>query len=108
MHAQQIDLLSICAHKFHGPKGVGALCVRRRPPLRIGALMFGGGHERGLRSGTLPTHQLVGLGEACRAARQHMGTEVPRITAMRDALWRELQQIPGVMLNGSLTQRVAM
>lgn len=107
MHAQQIDLLSICAHKFHGPKGVGALCVRRRPPLRIGALMFGGGHERGLRSGTLPTHQLVGLGEACRLARQQMKDEVPRITAMRDALWRELKQIPGVMLNGCLEQRVA-
>ena len=107
MHAQQIDLLSICAHKFHGPKGVGALCVRRRPPLRIGALMFGGGHERGLRSGTLPTHQLVGLGEACRLARQKMKDEVPRITAMRDALWQELKQIPGVILNGSLKQRVA-
>lgn len=107
MHAQQIDLLSICAHKFHGPKGVGALCVRRRPPLRIGALMFGGGHERGLRSGTLPTHQLVGLGEACRLARQQMNDEAPRITAMRDALWQELKQIPGVILNGCLKQRVA-
>lgn len=107
MHAQQIDLLSICAHKFHGPKGVGALCVRRRPPLRIGALMFGGGHERGLRSGTLPTHQLVGMGEACRVARQQMNDEIPRITAMRDALWQELQQIPGVILNGCIKQRVA-
>lgn len=107
MHAQQIDLLSICAHKFHGPKGVGALCVRRRPPLRIGALMHGGGHERGLRPGTLPTHQLVGLGEACKLARESMATEVPRIAALRDALWQELQQIPGVLLNGSIEHRVS-
>ncbi len=107
MHAQQIDLLSVCAHKFHGPKGIGALCVRRRPPLRIGALMFGGGHERGLRSGTLPTHQLVGFGEACRLARATMATDMPRIAAMRDALWSELQQLSGVLLNGSLEHRVA-
>lgn len=107
MHAQQIDLLSICAHKFHGPKGVGALCVRRRPPLRIGAILFGGGHERGLRSGTLPTHQLVALGEACKIARASMSTEMPRTAAMRDALWSELQSIPGILLNGSLQHRVA-
>ncbi len=107
MHAQQVDLLSVCAHKFHGPKGVGALCVRRRPPLRIGALMFGGGHERGLRSGTLPTHQLVGLGEACRVARESATADNKRITAMRNGLWAQLQDIPGVLLNGSLKQRVA-
>lgn len=105
MHAQQIDLLSVCAHKFHGPKGVGALCVRRRPPLRIAAQIFGGGHERGLRSGTLATHQLVGLGQACALAGKQMAAESARVAAMRDALWQRLQTIDGVLLNGSLAQR---
>jgi len=107
MHAQNIDLLSICAHKFHGPKGIGALCVRRRPPIRIGALMHGGGHERGLRSGTLATHQIVGLGTACKLAAEHLIDEPKRIAAMRDALWAQLQQVPGVLLNGSWEHRVA-
>ncbi len=106
MHRQHIDLLSICAHKFHGPKGVGALCVRRRPPLRIGALMHGGGHERGLRSGTLPTHQLVGLGVAAKLAQENRESEYARISTWRDALWGKLSLIPGVVLNGSMSQRV--
>lgn len=107
LHAQNIDLLSLCAHKFYGPKGVGALCVRRRPPIRLGALMHGGGHERGLRSGTLPTHQLVGFGTACDLAVAAMGTEQIMQTSWRDSLWEKLQIIPGVVANGSLSRRIA-
>ncbi|MEM6985702.1 MAG: aminotransferase class V-fold PLP-dependent enzyme, partial [Pseudomonadota bacterium] len=106
MHAMQIDLLSVCAHKFHGPKGVGALCVRGRPPVRLQAQALGGGHERGLRSGTLATHQIAGFGAACEIARAEMDAEGARLAGLRDALWARLQALPGVQLNGSLSHRL--
>jgi len=103
--AHPIDLMSVCAHKTYGPKGVGALYVRRG--LRLHAQIHGGGHERGLRSGTLPTHQLVGMGEAFRLARLEMEAELPRIQALRDRLWDGLRDVPGVYLNGHPLLRVA-
>ncbi|MEM7377862.1 MAG: aminotransferase class V-fold PLP-dependent enzyme, partial [Pseudomonadota bacterium] len=106
MHAMQVDLLSVCAHKFHGPKGVGALCVRGRPPVRLQPQILGGGHERGLRSGTLATHQIVGLGTACTLAADTLTGESARLAGLRDALWSRLQQLPGVRLNGSLSHRL--
>lgn len=106
MHAMQIDLLSVCAHKFYGPKGAGALCVRGRPPVRLQSQILGGGHERGLRSGTLATHQIAGLGEACRLAAQHMEQESSAHRRWRDALWAGLQKIDGVHLNGGLEYRL--
>jgi len=107
LQAHAIDLMSLCAHKTYGPKGVGALYVRRRPGLRLHAQIHGGGHERGLRSGTLPTHQIVGMGEAFRLARLEMDTEIPRLRALRDRLWEGLQRLPAVILNGHPVQRVA-
>ena len=101
-----IDLVSISAHKIYGPKGVGALYVRREPPLKLAAQMHGGGHERGMRSGTLPTHQLVGMGEACRLAALGMEEEGCRIAALRDRLWAHLKQVPGTRLNGTLEHRL--
>jgi len=101
-----IDLMSLCAHKTYGPKGIGALCVRRKPRIRLEAQMHGGGHERGFRSGTLPTHQIVGMGEAFRIAREDMGTENERIRMLRDRLWAGLSTMDEVYLNGSLEQRV--
>ena len=101
-----LDLVSISAHKMYGPKGIGALYVRREPPLRIAAQVHGGGHERGMRSGTLATHQIVGMGEACRLAAQHMAEESQRIGKLRDRLWSHLRQVPGVSLNGSLEHRL--
>jgi cysteine desulfurase len=101
-----IDLLSLTAHKFNGPKGVGALCVRRNPRLGLVPLIYGGGQERGLRSGTLPTHQIVGMGAACRIAAAEMAEEAPRITRLRVRLWTALQSLPGVWLNGDATRRV--
>lgn len=106
MHEQRIDLLSVCAHKFHGPKGIGALCVRSRPPVRLEARLHGGGHERGLRSGTLATHQIAGMGEACAIAHDQMAAESIRSAALRDALWARLEQMQGVHLNGSMTHRL--
>jgi len=102
-----VDLMSFSAHKTYGPKGVGALYVRRKPRVRLEAQMHGGGHERGLRSGTLPTHQIVGMGEAFRIARSEMGSENERIRNLRDRLWAGLQRIDEVYLNGDAERRVA-
>jgi cysteine desulfurase len=101
-----VDLLSLSAHKTYGPKGIGALYVRRKPRVRIEAQIHGGGHERGMRSGTLPTHQIVGMGEAYRLAREAMGSENERIRALRDRLLAGLEGIPEVRINGDLAQRV--
>lgn len=101
-----IDLLSLTAHKIYGPKGIGALCVRREPRLGLVPLLYGGGQERGLRSGTLPTHQVVGMGAAYRIAAEAMPSEPQRIAALREALWQGLGDLPGVQLNGHAGQRV--
>ncbi|MCK5873442.1 MAG: IscS subfamily cysteine desulfurase [Alcanivoracaceae bacterium] len=101
-----VDLLSLSAHKFYAPKGVGVLYVRRHPDVRIEAQMHGGGHERGLRSGTLPTHQVVGLGEALMLAAQQMNEDSLRIGALRNQLWEGIADLPGVQLNGHPTQRL--
>ena len=106
MHSQCVDLMSLSAHKSYGPKGIGALYVRRKPRVRIEAQMHGGGHERGMRSGTLPTHQIVGMGEAYRLAKEHMASENERIRALRDRLMAKLADIPEVIVNGDLTQRI--
>jgi cysteine desulfurase len=102
----KVDLMSFCAHKTYGPKGIGALYVRRKPRVRIEPQIHGGGHERGFRSGTLPTHQIVGMGECFRLAREEMGTENERIRMLRDKLWAGLSQIEEVYLNGDMEQRV--
>jgi cysteine desulfurase len=101
-----VDLMSLSAHKTYGPKGIGALYVRRKPRVRIEAQMHGGGHERGLRSGTLATHQIVGMGEAFRLAGEVMGYENERIRGLRDHLLASLQAIPEVRVNGDLHARV--
>ena len=100
-----IDLLALTAHKLHGPKGVGALTVRREPRLGLVPLLHGGGQERGLRPGTLPTHQVVGMGAACRIAADERVEESARITALRELLWQGLSGLPGLMLNGHPTRR---
>jgi cysteine desulfurase len=102
----KVDLMSFSAHKTYGPKGVGALYVRKKPRVRLEAQMHGGGHERGFRSGTLPTHQIVGMGEAFRLARLEMATENERIRALRDRLLAGVQQIEEVFVNGDLERRV--
>jgi len=102
----KVDLMSFSAHKTYGPKGIGALYVRRKPRVRIEAQMHGGGHERGFRSGTLATHQIVGMGEAFRLAREEMGTENERIRMLRDRLYAGLTQIDEVYVNGSMEHRV--
>ena len=102
----KVDLMSFSAHKTYGPKGVGALFVRRKPRVRLEPLIHGGGHERGMRSGTLPTHQIVGMGEAFRLAQLEMATENERIRSLRDRLWSGLSQIEAVFLNGDLERRV--
>ncbi|MFN7835499.1 MAG: IscS subfamily cysteine desulfurase [Burkholderiaceae bacterium] len=102
----KVDLMSFSAHKTYGPKGIGALYVRRKPRIRLEAQIHGGGHERGMRSGTLPVHQIVGMGEAFRLAHLEMAEELPRIQALRDRLWDGLQRIEAVYLNGDLQQRV--
>ena len=101
-----LDLVSISAHKIYGPKGVGALYVRREPPLRIAPQIHGGGHERGMRSGTLATHQIVGMGEACRLAAESMPAEGARLLRLREDLWARLKQVQGARLNGSEEQRL--
>lgn len=103
----QVDLLSVSAHKFYGPKGIGALYVRREPQVKLAAQMHGGGHERGMRSGTLPTHQLAGLGEAARLVQEELAADEARIGALRDQLWNGLQALGGVYLNGHTQQRTA-
>ena len=101
-----VDLMSLASHKTYGPKGIGALYVRRKPRVRIEAQMHGGGHERGMRSGTLPTHQIVGMGEAYRLAREEMGTEIERIRMLHKKLVDGLSGIEQTFLNGHPTQRV--
>jgi len=101
-----VDLMSFSAHKTYGPKGIGALYVRRKPRIRLEAQMHGGGHERGMRSGTLATHQIVGMGEAFRIAREEMATENERIRMLRDRLYNGLKDIEEVHLNGDMEQRV--
>ena len=101
-----VDLMSFSAHKTYGPKGIGALYVRRKPRIRIEAQMHGGGHERGMRSGTLATHQIVGMGEAFRIARLEMKLENERIRKLRDKLLQGLQSIEEVYVNGDLTHRI--
>lgn len=102
----KVDLMSFSAHKTYGPKGIGALYVRRKPRVRIEAQMHGGGHERGLRSGTLATHQIVGMGEAFRIAREEMTSENQRIRALRDKLLNGLQNMEEVYVNGDMAHRV--
>ncbi|MDE0153384.1 MAG: IscS subfamily cysteine desulfurase [Gammaproteobacteria bacterium] len=106
VHEMQVDLMTLSAHKIYGPKGIGALYICRKPRVRLEAQMHGGGHERGLRSGTLPTHQIVGMGEAFRVAREEMAEESARIRALRDRLWDGLNKMEEVYLNGDLEQRV--
>ncbi len=101
-----VDLMSLASHKTYGPKGIGALYVRRKPRVRIEAQMHGGGHERGMRSGTLPTHQIIGMGEAFRIAREEMGTESERIRALQQRLLRGLSDIEQTFLNGHPEKRV--
>ena len=102
----KVDLMSFSAHKTYGPKGIGALYVRRKPRVRLEAQMHGGGHERGLRSGTLATHQIVGMGEAFRLAREEMASENVRIGKLRDKLLKGLTDIPETYINGDTVQRV--
>ena len=102
----KVDLMTFTAHKTYGPKGVGALYVCRKPRVRIEAQMHGGGHERGLRSGTLPTHQIVGMGEAFRLAKVEMDSEIARIKALRDRLAKGLQEIEETYINGDMEHRV--
>jgi len=102
----KVDLMSFSAHKTYGPKGIGALYVRRKPRVRLEAQMHGGGHERGFRSGTLATHQIVGMGEAFRLAKEEMSGENERIRMLRDRLWQGLSDMEEVYLNGDMAQRV--
>jgi len=102
----KVDLMSFSAHKTYGPKGVGALYVRRKPRVRLEAQMHGGGHERGMRSGTLAPHQCVGMGEAFRIAREEMATENERIRMLRDKLHKGFQEMEEVHVNGDMEQRV--
>lgn len=102
----KVDLMSFSAHKTYGPKGIGALYVRRKPRVRLEAQMHGGGHERGFRSGTLATHQIVGMGEAFRLAKAEMQAENQRIRQLRDRLWAGLSNMEEVYLNGDMEQRV--
>ena len=102
----KVDLMSFCAHKTYGPKGIGALYVRRKPRVRLEAQMHGGGHERGLRSGTLATHQIVGMGESFRIAREEMAAENARVKKLRDKLLAGLTDIEATFVNGDLEHRV--
>jgi cysteine desulfurase len=107
LHSLKVDLMSFSAHKVYGPKGIGALYVRRKPRVRLEAQMHGGGHERGMRSGTLPTHQIVGMGEAFRLAGEEMATDNERILSLRKRLWAGMSDMEEVYLNGDEDQRVA-
>lgn len=102
-----VDLLSLSAHKFYGPKGIGALYVRRAGGVKVAAQIHGGGHERGMRSGTLPTHQLVGIGEAARLAAEQLADDAMRIKVLRDRLWEGIADLPGVKRNSSSTDCVS-
>jgi cysteine desulfurase len=101
-----VDLMSLASHKTYGPKGIGALYVRRKPRVRLEAQMHGGGHERGMRSGTLPTHQCVGMGEAFRIAKEEMHAENERVRALQQRLLAGLQGIEQIFVNGDLTRRI--
>ncbi|WP_168409689.1 IscS subfamily cysteine desulfurase [Erwinia amylovora] len=103
----KVDLMSFSAHKIYGPKGIGALYVRRQPRIRLQAQIHGGGHERGMRSGTLPVHQIVGMGEACRIAKEVMADDMARISALRSRLWQGISRIEAVSVNGSLQHGAA-
>ena len=107
VEAFQVDLMSLSAHKVYGPKGIGALYVRRKPRVRLVSQIHGGGHERGLRSGTLPTHQIVGMGEAFRLAKLEMEEETKRVRQLRDRLLKGLSEIEETYVNGSSEKRVA-
>ncbi|MCP3672331.1 MAG: IscS subfamily cysteine desulfurase [Gammaproteobacteria bacterium] len=107
LEEMKVDLMSFSAHKIYGPKGIGALYVRRKPRVRIEAQMHGGGHERGMRSGTLATHQIVGMGEAFRIAGEEMRSENEKLQALRNRLWDGIKDMEEVYLNGDLEQRVA-
>lgn len=107
LQQMKVDLMSFSGHKIYGPKGIGALYVRRKPRVRIEAQMHGGGHERGMRSGTLPTHQIVGMGEAFRIARAEMAAENERLRMLRDRLWDGIKDMEEVYLNGDPEHRVA-
>jgi cysteine desulfurase len=102
----KVDLVTFTAHKTYGPKGIGALFMRRRPRVRVEAQMHGGGQERGLRSGTLATHQIAGMGEAFRLAKEEMKEEMVRVRALRDRLARGLSEIEAVVINGDMDHRV--
>ncbi len=107
LQQMKVDLMSFSAHKIYGPKGIGALYVRRKPRVRIEAQTHGGGHERGMRSGTLATHQIVGMGEAFRIAKEEMATENIRLKSLRDRLYNGLSDMEEIYVNGDLEQRVA-
>ncbi|WP_219704076.1 IscS subfamily cysteine desulfurase [Marinomonas lutimaris] len=107
VNAMKVDLMSLTAHKTYGPKGIGALFVRRSPKVKLEAQIHGGGHERGMRSGTLATHQIVGMGEAFRLAGEEMEQDCARIKALRERLWSSLTELSGVHLNGDSDNRVA-
>ncbi len=107
VNAMKVDLMSLTAHKTYGPKGIGALFVRRSPKVKLEAQIHGGGHERGMRSGTLATHQIVGMGEAFRIANEYMDADAKRISELRHRLWEGLQALGGVHLNGASDSRVA-
>ncbi|MEW8049380.1 MAG: IscS subfamily cysteine desulfurase [Candidatus Thiodiazotropha sp.] len=107
LQALKVDLMSFSAHKIYGPKGIGALYVRRKPRVRLEAQMHGGGHERGMRSGTLATHQIVGMGEALRLSGEEMATENERILGLRNRLWAGISDMEEVYLNGDEEQRLA-
>ncbi len=106
VNEMNVDLMSLCAHKVYGPKGIGALYVRRKPRIRLEALIHGGGHERGMRSGTLATHQCVGMGESFRIAQEEMGAENERMRVLRDRLWNGFSDMEEIYLNGDLEQRI--
>ena len=106
MERMKVDLLSMSGHKMYGPKGIGALFVRRKPRVRLEAQMHGGGHERGMRSGTLPTHQIVGMGEAARIAKEGMAEEAQRLRGLRQRFWEGIKDIEEVHLNGDEEQRL--
>ena len=107
LETMQVDLMSFCAHKTYGPKGIGALYVRRKPRIRLEAQIHGGGHERGFRSGTLPTHQIVGMGECFRIAKEEGMAEQAHLKVLRDKLWNGLSSLEQVFLNGDAEQRIA-
>lgn len=107
LQSMKVDLMSFSAHKTYGPKGIGALYVCRKPRIRLEAQMHGGGHERGMRSGTMATHQIVGMGEAFRIAKEEMGAENERLMMLRNKLWNGIKDMEAVYLNGDLDSRIA-